>query len=378
MRSLSILSLSVTLALGPVFLKSTAVHSAASQNARSQESPSPEEVYSRDSSKPAAKRVRGSDPDARPTTVKAQPGRKARRVSSGALTRVQMRNVDYHIDDTTVLRIRTLRGALLRKNRTAPPFFDDRESFNIRIDSGIIGMSADSLASLLNNYVFAYPKAPLKDVRLTTEGNQIKMKGTVHKVTDLPFEIVGELHATPEGKIQLHPTSIKTAGIPVKGLMGLFGIELDELIKGTESRGVKIDDNDITMDPEIMVPSPQIRGKITAIRIEGDEVIQIFGAGNSGPTPSQRRGPNFMHYTGGTIRFGKLTMNNADLKLVDQDPRNPFDFSLEHYNSQLVAGYSKNTPRLGLVVYTPDYFKLQGKTSKVISRSATGNSALKR
>jgi len=288
-----------------------------------------------------------------------------------------MRNVDYHIDDTTVLRVRTLRGALLRTNRAAPAFFDDRESFNIRIDSGIIGMTADSLASLLNNYVFAYPKAPLKDVRLTTEGNQIKMKGTVHKVTDLPFEIVGELHATPEGKIQLHPTSIKAAGIPVKGLMSLFGIELDELIKGTESRGVKIDDNDITMDPEIMVPPPQIRGKITAIRIEGDEVIQVFGTGNSGPTPSQRRGPNFMHYRGGTIRFGKLTMTNADLKLVDQDPRNPFDFSLEHYNKQLVAGYSKNTPKLGLVVHTPDYSKIQGKSSKVISRSATGNSALK-
>ena len=163
--------------------------------------------------------------------------------------------------------------------------------------------------------------------------------------------------------------------------MNLFGIELDELIKGTESRGVKIDDNDITMDPEVMIPAPQIRGKITAIRVEVDEVIQVFGPINksiSRSTPSNRRGSNYMHYRGGTIRFGKLTMTNADLKLVDRDPKNAFDFSIDHYNSQLVAGYSKNTPSLGLVVFMPDYFKIRATASKVNSASAASNKVSKR
>ena len=376
-RSLLIIFLSAALAFGPICLESTVVQSAAPEIAQ----PRPAEAADKsDRSKSAAGGATArSEPEAKPRAVNAKPGRlNTRRASrSGGQTRVQMRNVDFHIDDTIILSVRNLRGALLRTKPSAPPYFDERESFNIRIDSGIIAMKVESLANLLNNYVFAYPKAPLKEVSLSTEGNQIKMKGKVHKVTDLHFEIVGELHATPEGKIQLHPTSIKTAGIPVKGLMGLFGIELDELIKGTESRGVKIDDNDITMDPEIMVPPPQIRGKITAVRIEGDEVIQVFGAGNNGPTPSMGRGPNYMHYLGGTIRFGKLTMSNADLRLVDQNPKNPFDFSLEHFNDQLVAGYSQNTPSRGLVVHTPDYSKIQGKSSRVISGTAAGKTLAK-
>ena len=281
-------------------------------------------------------------------------------------TRVQMRNVDFHIDDTIVLHIRDLRGALLRKNRATPPVFDDKRSFILRIDSGAIGIGADGLTDLMNNYVFAYPKAPLEKINITIEENQIKMTGTMHKVTDVGFEVKGDLSATPEGKLQLHPTSIKAAGLPVKGLMNLFGVELDDLIKATESHGVKIDDNDIILDPEVIIPPPEIRGKISAVRIEGDEVVQLFGPANN-PSGAQvgritavrRRGANYMHYRGGTIRFGKLTMTNADLKIVDRDSKNAFDFSIDHYNRQLVAGYSKSTPRFGLVVFMPDYFKLR-------------------
>jgi hypothetical protein len=61
-----------------------------------------------------------------------------------------------------------------------------------------------------------------------------------------------------------------------------------------------------------------------------------------------------MYYRGGTLRFGKLTMADTDLLLVDADQKDPFDFSPERYNDQLVAGYSKNTRAHGLIVYMPD------------------------
>ena len=32
-------------------------------------------------------------------------------------------------------------------------------------------------------------------------------------------------------------------------------------------------------------------------------------------------------------------MTATDLELVDEDPNDPFDFSIEHWNDQLVAGY---------------------------------------
>jgi hypothetical protein len=135
----------------------------------------------------------------------------------------------------------------------------------------------DTLANLMNSYVFAYPGAPLKNFRFSIDGNQLKATGSVHKVADLPFEVKGILSATSDGKIRIHPTSIKTAGLPVKGFLHLFGVEMDDVIKAKQARGLKIGDNDLILDPEQMSPPPMIRGKVTAVQIVGDEVIMVFG-----------------------------------------------------------------------------------------------------
>ncbi|HEY2932291.1 MAG TPA: hypothetical protein VGK99_11150 [Acidobacteriota bacterium] len=283
-----------------------------------------------------------------------------------------MRNVNFHLDDNIALDIKSLRGALLRAHKASPPVFDDKRSFIVRIDSGTIGITIDSLTNLMNNYVFAYPHSPLKNLRITTHGNQIEQEGTMHKVIDVPFRMVGDLSVTADGKIRLHPTSIKAGGIAVKGLMHLFGVELDELIKAREARGVKIDDNDLIMDPERMTPPPNILGKVTAVQIIGNEVIQIFGSGTDGSgasagrlNPSYPKAANYMYYRGGTLRFGKLTMVDADLQIIDQAPKDIFDFSIDHYNQQLVAGYSKNMRNFGLVVFMPDYYRLQRTTASL-------------
>jgi hypothetical protein len=55
------------------------------------------------------------------------------------------------------------------------------------------------------------------------------------------------------------------------------------------------------------------------------------------------------------------------LLLVDPDPRDPFDFDLDHYQEQLMAGYSKITASFGLRTTMVDYNKLkrrQGKPAK--------------
>jgi hypothetical protein len=66
-----------------------------------------------------------------------------------------------------------------------------------------------------------------------------------------------------------------------------------------------------------------------------------------------------MAYRGAQLRFGKLTMSDTDLVLIDMDPQDPFDFFLEHYKKQLVAGYTKTTPDFGLRVFMRDFNKVQ-------------------
>jgi hypothetical protein len=69
---------------------------------------------------------------------------------------------------------------------------------------------------------------------------------------------------------------------------------------------------------------------------------------------------NYLYFFGGSIRFGKLTMADADMQLIDADPRDPFEFFPARYERQLIAGYSRNTPRHGLQVFMPDYVAAGG------------------
>jgi hypothetical protein len=64
-------------------------------------------------------------------------------------------------------------------------------------------------------------------------------------------------------------------------------------------------------------------------------------------------------WRGGQLAFGKLTMTETDLELVDEDPRDPFDFSVDRWNEQLVAGYSKTTSTRGLRAHMPDFDDLK-------------------
>jgi hypothetical protein len=63
-------------------------------------------------------------------------------------------------------------------------------------------------------------------------------------------------------------------------------------------------------------------------------------------------------------------MADTDLALIDQDARDPFDFNLERYNVQLVAGYSKNTPNKGLKTFMPDADDMAARAAKRVSAAA--------
>jgi hypothetical protein len=279
-----------------------------------------------------------------------------------AETQVEMVNVNIHLDSELILHVRHMTGRFLSTKRGQPPTFDDNRSYIVAVDSGEIGVSMASMTHAMNTYVFGEPDAPIKNLRLSSEGSQIRQKGTLKKGAGLPFEMVGAISATPDGKIRIHPTQMKLEHVPVKGLLKLFGLDMAKLINTRKTRGISVDDNDMILDPAQMLPPPQMRGRITAVRVQGDEIIQVFGNETRDRATEQPRS-NYMAYRGGVLRFGKLTMNDVDMQLIDADPTDPFEFFPAHYNDQLVAGYSKTTASGGLRVYMPDYNKLSKRLS---------------
>jgi hypothetical protein len=155
---------------------------------------------------------------------------------------------------------------------------------------------------------------------------------------------------------------VKAAHLPVKGLMDLLGLKIADLINTKKLRGVRSEENDLILDPEQILPPPHIEGRITSVRIQGNEIVQVFG--NKPKTESTPAfSGNYMAYRGAQLRFGKLTMSDTDMILIDMDPKDPFDFYLDHYRDQLVAGYTKMTPEFGLRVFMRDFHKLRRSPS---------------
>ncbi len=76
---------------------------------------------------------------------------------------------------------------------------------------------------------------------------------------------------------------------------------------------------------------------------------------------------NYMLFKGGSIRFGRLPMSEAELQIVDLDPADPFRFDLDRYLGQLVSGYSRTNASGGLEAFMRDLDKLGKETIEIRS-----------
>jgi hypothetical protein len=184
---------------------------------------------------------------------------------TGTSVELEMRNVNLHLDRSVILQIRYLSGEMVAIRSSEPVTLDDANSFETRISSAKIGISVGTLSNLLNQYVFAYPDAPLKNLLVTVDHGHIKETGTMHKGVDIPFEIDGHLDLTPDGEIRLHADRVTSARVPFKGLLHLFGEDLSKLISVKRDRGIRLEGDDILLDPSRMLPPPRITGKVTAV-----------------------------------------------------------------------------------------------------------------
>jgi len=239
--------------------------------------------------------------------------------SRNTQTQVEMVNVNIHLDSVLILHIRHLSGQFLPTKKGQPPAFDDKLSYLVAVDSAEIGVTPASMNHAMNTYVFDARDAPLKNLTLSIKGNQIKQTGTLNKGVGIPFEMTGTMSATADGRIRIRPTQVKAAHLPVEGVMKLLGLDVAKLMNTRNTKGVSVEGNDIILDPAQMFPPPKMRGRITAVRIEDDEIIQTFGTARTlqAGKPSVA---NYMAYRGGVLRFGKLTMNDTDMRLIDADP----------------------------------------------------------
>lgn len=282
---------------------------------------------------------------------------------------VVMNNVMYHYTGQAAVHIVKLQGELLPSKAGEIVAFDDKNSFVLALTSAQVSIGCDSLAQALNQNVFSSADAPIKSLSIESKNDRLTVRGKFHQKGDVAFEMTASVSANGDGRIRLHSEHLKAGHLPVKGIMDLLGLDLARLINTNKVAGISVDKDDILIDPQQVLPPPHIKAKVTAVQLQGNDIVQIFGS--SQPSGFERRqSGNFIALRGGEVRFGKLTMRDADVVLVDMDQRDALDFYIDHYQEQLVAGYTKTTPELGLRVYLRDYGKLKSgaSTQRIASR----------
>jgi hypothetical protein len=241
-------------------------------------------------------------------------------------------------------------GQMLRTKPNVNPSFDEPDSFILQIEKGIIRANIGDIGKYLDSTTSQ--DSPLKNIDVQPAGELVKIRGTLKKVVPLPIEILGSLAATPDGLVRLHVQHISVLKVPVKGLLGTFDVKLSDLVHATNVAGVTISGNDIIFDTEKLLPPPHIRGQLTTVRVKVPDIEVIYGNAPNDPT-QLAQWHNFIRFRNGALNFGKLTMHNADLTMIDAANEPWFDLDLVNYQNQLVSGDTRMTAQAGLEIYMP-------------------------
>jgi len=286
--------------------------------------------------------------------------------SESSSTNVYAHNLMLRKGPDFRIYVRWLRGQMVRTNRQINPSFDDPESFVLDIKTGVIRANMGDLNNFLN--AGTIPGSPLKNIRLTGDGDQVKLQADLHKLIPVPIELTGTISAAPNNHIQLHVTKLSVLKIPMKAILGGLKVTLSDLFHPEGASGMQVAGNDIFFDTQKLVPPPHIRGQLTGVRVVNPDLEEIYGNAQEALTKVEQW-RNFLRLNDGTIDFGKLTMHNVDLIMIDLSDDAWFDLDLNHYQDQLVNGYTRMTPQAGLQIFMPDLddMRQKGKGTQSIS-----------
>jgi hypothetical protein len=271
-------------------------------------------------------------------------------------TRIYAHNLMLRKGPDFRIYVRWLNGEMRRTKKNVNPSFDEPESFVLEVQQGIIRANIGDISHYLNTGAVA--GSPLTNISLTGSGNQISLHGTIHKLhIPLPIGLDGTLSPAPDGRIHLHVDRLSVLKLPVKGLLGDFHVSVADLMGKTSVAGIEASQNDLYFDTQKLLPAPHIHGTLTRVRVMNPDIEVMYGDAQDDVVRTEQW-HNFLALKGGTLDFGKLTMHNVDLIMIDASKDAWFDLDLVNYQAQLVNGYTRMTPQAGLEIFMPDLDEL--------------------
>ena len=149
-----------------------------------------------------------------------------------------MSNVDLHMTPASPCTCATCVAGSSRRRSRDVPYLDDTASYTVTVDSGVVAIDLASLNALMTQ-TLADDNSNVDKLKISVDdkGN-LRQKGVIDKAVNIPFNVKAGIEATPDGKLRVFTKSVKGFGVPMKPLMKMFHIEMDDLLKVKPGHGV--------------------------------------------------------------------------------------------------------------------------------------------
>jgi len=108
--------------------------------------------------------------------------------SEAGRVHAEMRNVVYHYTDSIAVHIIHLEGELVPIGEAGLPVFEDSNSFLVDVHSAELFITTTALANVMNEYAFAASDAPIKAIRVSTQGGKLQIHGRLREKQDFVRE----------------------------------------------------------------------------------------------------------------------------------------------------------------------------------------------
>lgn len=272
----------------------------------------------------------------------------------GAVTQFYTRNVVYRVDEDVVVGMPDLNADVVVKRPNQAFVPANLDDFVVNVHTGNLVIDDASMTAIFNKFVFNYPGSPLSDLKVANKDGRVALSGTLHKGLPLPFSMEGTLGPDGEGHLVLKPENVKSAGIPVKGIMEIIGLEMANLIN-SRAAGVKIEGNNIVIYPGKLLPPPTINCYAIGAKVEQGRVVMILDDKVRRPNPElpEPGARNFILMWGGNVLINNHLIMDAKIMQIDMTPNDPMYYYMPLYREQLAAGLTVADHGV-TIAYVPD------------------------
>ena len=268
---------------------------------------------------------------------------------------VSMRDVVLFPYDDVAAPVAELTGSVVPEHASGRVVMDDVTSYRVEVGHAEMRLSSADMTNLMNQHILPSARTPIRHVEVSFGDGAISMSGTMVKLgLPVPFTATATLQPTAAGDLRVHVTAMKAAGMIPKGLIDALGLELSNIAQPANRGVFHIEGDDMIVPVISMFPPPRFAGQIASVAIAPSGVSVVIGK----PAPLAEpplKAASYLHFTGGTLNFARLTMHDTDLSILGIDATRPLAFAPAHYYAQLEAGHTDALPGYALAAYVKDY-----------------------